>query len=108
MNSEYGKGSAFSFEVPIGHIQEPRNSAPGTAVDTLADLTGKLIVVIDDESAIAAIVDEMLVKHADAVEQYKKGKAASFGFLVGQVMKAAGGKANPRRVSELLKQRLEP
>src|SRR5579862_5328481 len=50
--SEYGKGSAFSFEVPIGRIQGSRNDASCTTARALADLTGKLIVVIDDESAI--------------------------------------------------------
>jgi len=41
------------------------------------------------------------------VAQYRAGKTATFGFLVGQVMKAAGGKANPRRVNEVLRRRLE-
>ncbi|MEO7728106.1 MAG: hybrid sensor histidine kinase/response regulator [Burkholderiales bacterium] len=50
--SEYGKGSAFSFEVPISRLEEtPVAREPG-AVHAAADLTGKLIVVIDDESAI--------------------------------------------------------
>ena len=45
----------------------------------------------------------MLAGNADAVAQYRAGKTATFGFLVGQVMKAAGGKANPKRVNELLR-----
>jgi aspartyl-tRNA(Asn)/glutamyl-tRNA(Gln) amidotransferase subunit B len=40
------------------------------------------------------------------VAQYRGGKTTTFGFLVGQVMKAAGGKANPQRVNELLKRAL--
>jgi aspartyl-tRNA(Asn)/glutamyl-tRNA(Gln) amidotransferase subunit B len=58
---------------------------------------------IDDESEIAALVGDVLAKNADAVAQYRSGRTATFGFLVGQVMKAAGGKANPKRVNELLK-----
>jgi aspartyl-tRNA(Asn)/glutamyl-tRNA(Gln) amidotransferase subunit B len=62
---------------------------------------------IDDESAILRVVDEVIGAQADAVAQYRAGKTATFGFLVGQVMRAAGGKANPRRVNELLRKRLE-
>jgi len=49
----------------------------------------------------------VLARHGDAVTQYRGGKTTTFGFLVGQVMKAAAGKANPRRVNELLKRALE-
>ncbi len=52
LTSEYGKGSAFSFEVPVGQIRELHEDAASTAARAPADLTGKLIVVIDDESAI--------------------------------------------------------
>ena len=43
----------------------------------------------------------------DAVAIYRGGKTTTFGFLVGQVMKKAGGKANPKRVNDLLKRALE-
>ncbi len=43
---------------------------------------------------------EVIAANADAVAQYRAGRAATFGFLVGQVMKAAGGKANPKRVND--------
>jgi aspartyl-tRNA(Asn)/glutamyl-tRNA(Gln) amidotransferase subunit B len=62
---------------------------------------------IDDERAIRAIVDGVLSEHEDAVAQFRAGKTATFGFLVGQVMKAAGGKANPKRVNDVLRRRLE-
>jgi Asp-tRNA(Asn)/Glu-tRNA(Gln) amidotransferase B subunit len=62
---------------------------------------------IDDESQIAGLVADVLARHGDAVAQYRGGKATTFGFLVGQVMKAAAGKANPRRVNELLKRALD-
>jgi aspartyl-tRNA(Asn)/glutamyl-tRNA(Gln) amidotransferase subunit B len=61
---------------------------------------------IDDAPAIVALIDAVLAKHPDAVEQFRGGKATTFGFLVGQVMKAAKGKANPVRVNELLKRAL--
>jgi CheY-like chemotaxis protein len=57
VDSEYGKGSTFSFEVPLGATPAPRVTAP-RALTARTDLTGRLIVVIDDE---AAIVDGMKV-----------------------------------------------
>jgi aspartyl-tRNA(Asn)/glutamyl-tRNA(Gln) amidotransferase subunit B len=62
---------------------------------------------IEDESQIATLIGDVLAKNADAVAQYRGGKTATFGFLVGQVMKAAAGKANPKRVNELLRRALE-
>ena len=50
---------------------------------------------IDDESAIRPLVDQVLATHADAVAQYRAGKTTTFGFLVGQVMKAAAGEGEP-------------
>ena len=61
---------------------------------------------IDDESQIVALIGDVLARNADAVAAYRGGKTTTFGFLVGQVMKAAGGKANPARVNELLKRAL--
>src|SRR5262249_36371940 len=57
---------------------------------------------IDDEGHIAALIGQVVVANADAVAQYRAGKASTSGFLVGQVMKAAKGTANPKRVHELL------
>jgi aspartyl-tRNA(Asn)/glutamyl-tRNA(Gln) amidotransferase subunit B len=62
---------------------------------------------IDDESQIEGLIATVLASEGDAVAQYRKGKTATFGFLVGRVMKAAGGKVNPARVSALLKRALE-
>jgi aspartyl-tRNA(Asn)/glutamyl-tRNA(Gln) amidotransferase subunit B len=62
---------------------------------------------LDDESQIRPIIADVLAKHADAVAQYRAGKASTFGFLVGQVMRATGGKANPRRVNEMLRRSLD-
>jgi len=56
--------------------------------------------------ALRLLVDDVLAKHPDPVAQYRSGKTTTFGFLVGQVMKAGGGKANPKRVNELLKKAL--
>ena len=61
---------------------------------------------ISDTSAIEAMIDEVLNKNQDKVEQYKAGKEKLFGFFVGQVMKASRGKADPKLVNELLRKKL--
>ena len=65
-----------------------------------------MLTQISDEGLLSARVADVVARHGDAVAQWRAGKAAALGFLVGQVMKATGGKANPRRVNELLKQAL--
>ena len=62
---------------------------------------------IGDESALLSIVQDVIGRHADAVSQYRAGKAATFGFLVGQVMKASSGKGNPKLVNQLLRRELD-
>jgi aspartyl-tRNA(Asn)/glutamyl-tRNA(Gln) amidotransferase subunit B len=61
---------------------------------------------IGDEDALVGIVREAIVKNPDAVEQFRKGRNNAFGFLVGSVMKASQGKANPKVVNELLRREL--
>ena len=61
---------------------------------------------VSDEGALDQIVGDVLAKNPVQVAQFKEGKQQVLGFLVGQVMKASGGKANPGKVNELLKKRL--
>ena len=61
---------------------------------------------VSDSGAIEAEVDQVLQAYADKVAEYKGGKDKLFGFFVGQVMKATGGKANPGVVNEVLKKKL--
>jgi aspartyl-tRNA(Asn)/glutamyl-tRNA(Gln) amidotransferase subunit B len=79
--------------------------ATGTAAADIVRAEG--LAQIDDAAQIAAVIAEVLERERDAVAQYRAGKAATFGFLVGQVMRAAAGKANPKRVNELLRSALE-
>ncbi len=60
-----------------------------------------------DTGAIDAAADQVIAANGDKVEQYKAGKQALFGFFVGQVMKAMGGKANPKIVNERLRSKLD-
>ncbi|MBK5935976.1 MAG: Asp-tRNA(Asn)/Glu-tRNA(Gln) amidotransferase subunit GatB [Halorhodospira halophila] len=62
---------------------------------------------VTDTSAIEALVDEAIANNPKQLEQYRAGKEKLFGFFVGQVMKASGGKANPQQVNELLKRKLD-
>ena len=61
---------------------------------------------ISDTGALGKIVDEVIAANPKQVEQYKSGKTQVIGFLVGQVMKASKGQANPAAVNELLKTKL--
>jgi len=62
---------------------------------------------VSDESAIIAMIDEVLAANLDKVNEYRSGKEKLFGFFVGQVMKASKGQANPGMVNQLLKQKLD-
>jgi len=59
-----------------------------------------------DSAAIEKFVDDVLAANPKVVEEYRGGKTGVAGFLVGQVMKASQGKANPAMVQELVKKRL--
>jgi aspartyl-tRNA(Asn)/glutamyl-tRNA(Gln) amidotransferase subunit B len=61
---------------------------------------------ISDAGALEAIVEQVLTANPKQVEQYKGGKAPVLGFLVGQVMKASRGQANPAAVQDILKEKL--
>ncbi|HEX9185376.1 MAG TPA: hypothetical protein VF876_19125 [Burkholderiales bacterium] len=61
---------------------------------------------ISDSGAIERIVDEVLAKNAKQVDDYRAGKEKAFNSLVGQVMKATQGKANPGQVNAILKAKL--
>jgi aspartyl-tRNA(Asn)/glutamyl-tRNA(Gln) amidotransferase subunit B len=70
-------------------------------------VTADGLAQIDDEGALLATVRAVLASNSDAVAQIRGGKSGTFGFLVGQVMKGTGGKANPKLVNELLRRELE-
>ena len=74
--------------------------APAQLVDELG------LRQVSDTSVIEKTVDDVLAANAIQVEQYRAGKQQVFGFLVGQVMKALQGKANPGVANEILKKKL--
>jgi aspartyl-tRNA(Asn)/glutamyl-tRNA(Gln) amidotransferase subunit B len=77
----------------------------GRSADEIVAAEG--LAQISDETALVAIIRDIMGAQAETVAQYRAGKSASFGFLVGQVMKATAGKASPRLVNELLRREIE-
>ncbi|MFW0777357.1 MAG: Asp-tRNA(Asn)/Glu-tRNA(Gln) amidotransferase subunit GatB [Rickettsiales bacterium] len=77
-----------------------------TGKDAAIIVEEKGLKQVTDTGAIEKMIDEVIAANPDKVEQYKGGKDRLFGFFVGQVMKASGGKANPAAVNELLKKKL--
>jgi aspartyl-tRNA(Asn)/glutamyl-tRNA(Gln) amidotransferase subunit B len=77
----------------------------GRTADDIVAADG--LAQIGDEGAILSSVRAVIEANGDAVAQIRNGKTGTFGFLVGQVMKATGGKANPKLVNELLRRELQ-
>jgi aspartyl-tRNA(Asn)/glutamyl-tRNA(Gln) amidotransferase subunit B len=76
----------------------------GGDVDTLIEAKG--LRQMSDTGALDAIVDEVLAKNPKSVDEFRAGKDKAFNALVGQVMKATQGKANPAQAAELLRRKL--
>ena len=66
----------------------------------------KGLVQISNTAEIEKIVERVIDENPKPVEQYRLGKTGNFGFFVGQVMKATGGRANPQTVNDILKKKL--
>jgi aspartyl-tRNA(Asn)/glutamyl-tRNA(Gln) amidotransferase subunit B len=75
--------------------------------DPDAIIQAKGLTQISDTGAIAAMVDAVLTDNPAIVAEYRAGKQKAFNSLVGQIMKAAKGKANPQQVNDLLKAKLD-
>jgi len=82
----------------------PKMFATGDAPESIMEREG--LQQISDEGALAKIIDETIAAHPKQVEQYRSGKTAVGGFLVGQVMRATRGQADPAAVNRMLTERL--
>ena len=87
---------------PMEHLDE--GGSTNDVVDELIESMG--LKQMNDSGALEKIVDEVIAANAKNVEEYRAGKDKAFNALVGQIMKASKGKANPAQVNELLKSRL--
>jgi aspartyl-tRNA(Asn)/glutamyl-tRNA(Gln) amidotransferase subunit B len=72
--------------------------------DTVIEARG--LKQVSDASAIGPIIDEVLAANQKSVEEFRAGKEKAFNALVGQIMKATKGKANPQQVNDLLRRKL--
>jgi len=77
----------------------------GATADAIIEEKG--LKQITDSSAIERAIEEVMAKNPGQLADYRSGKDKLFGFFVGQVMKATGGKANPAQLNELLKKKLQ-
>jgi aspartyl-tRNA(Asn)/glutamyl-tRNA(Gln) amidotransferase subunit B len=80
-------------------------SGEGASADEVIEKQG--LKQITDSNAIESLIDEVLAANAASVAEYRAGKEKAFNALVGQVMKAARGKANPQQVNALLRRKLD-
>ena len=114
---EAAKVSAAQLAQLIGRIQDGTisNAAARQVFDALWSGAGSTVDAVieakglrqmNDTGALEKIVDAVIAANPGNVEQFKAGKDKAFNALVGQVMKASQGKANPQQASELLKARL--
>jgi aspartyl-tRNA(Asn)/glutamyl-tRNA(Gln) amidotransferase subunit B len=77
-----------------------------TGEDARTIVSREGLTQVADAGELGAVVDTVLAQHAKVVEDYKAGKKAALGFLVGQVMKSTSGKASPAVVNSLLLEKL--
>jgi aspartyl-tRNA(Asn)/glutamyl-tRNA(Gln) amidotransferase subunit B len=79
-------------------------SGEGSDVDAVIEAKG--LKQMNDSGALEKIIDDVIAANPDNVAQFRAGKEKAFNALVGQVMKASKGKANPQQANELLKKKL--
>ena len=90
-----GKIAKTVFETMLASLKSPQEI-----------VSEKGLEQVSDSSSIEAAIDRVLAANGKQVEQYKSGNEKVYGFLVGQIMKATQGKANPQKVNELLRAKL--
>ena len=78
----------------------------GEATEVDAIIEAKGLKQMNDSGALEKIVAEVIAANADNVAQFKAGKDKAFNALIGQIMKASKGKANPQQATDLLRARL--
>jgi aspartyl-tRNA(Asn)/glutamyl-tRNA(Gln) amidotransferase subunit B len=117
-SSDNGTAKASDEElIKLSQLVEDNKLSSTAAKEVLTELLknggdaeeiakAKDLIQVSDEGAIIAIVDQVLADNAKAAEDVKNGEMKAIGFLVGQVMKASQGKANPALAQQLIKKQL--
>jgi aspartyl-tRNA(Asn)/glutamyl-tRNA(Gln) amidotransferase subunit B len=85
--------------------EEALNGKEVSDVDQIIESRG--LKQITDSAALGVLIDTVLQANTKSVEEFRAGKEKAFNALVGQVMKASQGKANPQQLNELLRQKLQ-
>ena len=80
------------------------SASAGEAVDGIIESKG--LKQMNDSGALEKIANDVIAAHAKNVAEYKAGNAKALNALVGQIMKASAGKANPQQVNDLLRKLL--
>ena len=93
--------------ITFAQAREVLDAVNGTSEDPAAYVDAHGMRQSTDEGALGAIVDEVLARCTDQVQQYRDGNKKVLGFLVGQCMKAAKGSGNPKAFNKMLAERLE-
>ena len=93
--------------ITFAQAREVLDAVNGTGEDPAAYVDAHGMRQSTDEGALGAIVDEVLGRCTDQVQQYRDGNKKVLGFLVGQCMKAAKGSGNPKAFNKMLAERLE-
>jgi len=92
-------------EIFISIWEDALANKPAIPIDELIEQRG--LKQITDIGALEALVDGVLQANAKSVEEFKSGKEKAFNALIGQVMKASQGKANPQQLNEILRKKLQ-
>ncbi len=116
LNIDNSPVSAEELAILIQRIQDDTISGKiaKTVFEALALKEGSVDEIIkakglkqmDDSSEIESIIDEIIQKNPQQLEQLRAGKTKLFGFFVGQAMKATQGKANPKQLNDILKSKI--
>ena len=105
-NNYQGPPENFALVVPVPVVLQKENvkTLPRTIFDRVDQLAAPRLVEYWEQDPCA----QDRLRETDAVAKYREGKQAAIGFLTGQVMKAAKGKANPKLAGTLLARELGP
>ena len=88
-------------------LVKPDGVQRGLVGQIVSRIEQKGLKQVTDSGEIGKLVDEVITNNPDQVQQFKDGKEAVLGYLVGQVMKISQGKANPGKVNELLREKIK-
>ena len=79
----------------------------GMTGEMIKEMVKAIELSSQSDEEIEKFIDEVLAKNGDKVKQYQAGKIQLLGFFIGQTMKVAQGRADPVKVNEIMKQKLE-